>query len=148
MQAKRRRCREPVRPLSAVRCPLSFRGGVPKPDLEVCLLSCGGRARVRRSARFPSIEATRIARLVLHGIFFSFLPAFLLRAAAARGSRAMCRASRPGDHPSSALACNPFNPWITTSSARPCSSDPSHASTIASRNRSLYWRRDGSVSTP
>ena len=69
MQAQRRRCREPVRPLS-------FRGGVLKPALEVSLSVCGGRARVRRSARFPSIEAGRIARPVLHGIFFFLLAGF------------------------------------------------------------------------
>ncbi|KGC64013.1 hypothetical protein DM75_3436 [Burkholderia mallei] len=43
------------------------------------------------------------------------------------------RASR---HPG--LLLNAFNPWITPSSARPCSSEPSHASTIASRSKSLY----------
>ncbi|CAJ6915566.1 Uncharacterised protein [Burkholderia pseudomallei] len=43
------------------------------------------------------------------------------------------RASR---HPG--LLLNAFSPWITPSSARPCSSEPSHASTIASRSKSLY----------
>lgn len=55
------------------------------------------------------------------------------RAANARAIEPPHRASR---HPG--LLLNAFNPWITPSSARPCSSEPSHASTIASRNKSLY----------
>ncbi|KGS07451.1 hypothetical protein X977_2392 [Burkholderia pseudomallei MSHR7504] len=55
------------------------------------------------------------------------------RAANARAIEPPHRASR---HPG--LLLNAFNPWITPSSARPCSSEPSHASTIASRSKSLY----------
>lgn len=55
------------------------------------------------------------------------------RAANARAIAPPHRASR---HPG--LLLNAFNPWITPSSARPCSSEPSHASTIASRSKSLY----------
>ncbi|AIP01582.1 hypothetical protein DP51_3660 [Burkholderia pseudomallei] len=68
------------------------------------------------------------------------------RAANARAIEPPHRASR---HPG--LLLNAFNPWITPSSARPCSSEPSHASTIASRSKSLYGadsRAACRVSTP
>ncbi|CAJ3029021.1 Uncharacterised protein [Burkholderia pseudomallei] len=59
---------------------------------------------------------------------------------APRGAPRM-RARSPPPHRASrhpGLLLNAFNPWITPSSARPCSSEPSHASTIASRSKSLY----------
>ncbi|CAJ3097320.1 Uncharacterised protein [Burkholderia pseudomallei] len=58
-----------------------------------------------------------------------------------RAARRECARDRPPPHRASrhpGLLLNAFNPWITPSSARPCSSEPSHASTIASRSKSLY----------
>ncbi|AIP07163.1 hypothetical protein DP55_3817 [Burkholderia pseudomallei] len=70
-----------------------------------------------------------------------------------RAARRECARDRPphraSRHPG--LLLNAFNPWITPSSARPCSSEPSHASTIASRSKSLYGadsRAACRVSTP
>ncbi|KGV80516.1 hypothetical protein X879_5915 [Burkholderia pseudomallei MSHR3951] len=70
-----------------------------------------------------------------------------------RAARRECARDRPphraSRHPG--LLLNAFSPWITPSSARPCSSEPSHASTIASRSKSLYGadsRAACRVSTP